>query len=312
MTFSARPPAKVNLTLTVAGRGPDGYHPLRSVFLRIGLSDRLTVSETSTGRDRLEVGGLPGAPVDGNLVLSALSMLRDRLVVALPPLLVELEKRIPVAAGLAGGSSDGAAMIELASACWGIGLAPAQRLALAAELGSDVPFFSSGSGVALLEGRGERVTPLPEVGGEPGVLLVTPPVTLSTTAVFKCHDQQVDDRGAGPAESVTQELTELLRAGLDADGLCDFAHRLRDANDLWPAAVQVAPSVARLRDRLEARSGRPWMMTGSGSSLFTLYPSVGAAAEAGIGLARERAPELADVMLHATDLNGPDPAWRHP
>ncbi|HUG47889.1 MAG TPA: 4-(cytidine 5'-diphospho)-2-C-methyl-D-erythritol kinase, partial [Candidatus Limnocylindria bacterium] len=145
MTFSARPPAKVNLTLEVGPPADDGFHPLRSIFLRIGLSDGLTVRQADGERERLSVGGPVACPVDGNLVLRAVALLRQRAGLPLPALEMELEKHIPLAAGLAGGSSNAAAALELAAACWGLGLSAEMRLELASILGSDVPFFMTGA-----------------------------------------------------------------------------------------------------------------------------------------------------------------------
>lgn len=309
MTFRARPPAKLNLTLAVGPPADDGYHPLRSVFVRIGLTDRLTARLDSGGRDRLVVGGPLSAPVDSNLVLRAAALVRQRAGLDLPPLAIELEKHIPLAAGLGGGSSDGAAMIELAAACWGVGLAPATRLILAATLGSDVPFFSADVPLALVEGRGEVVTPLPPIGGDLGVLLVTPPFEVSTPSAFARHDELGRRSTAGEA---TDQLMAALTAGLDGDGLVGWLDRLAPANDLWPAAASLEPALIDVRQSAEQVTARPWLLTGSGSSLFTLYPSSSEAAEAGARLVGDWSAAAAPVLVCATDLVGPDPQWRYP
>lgn len=309
--YGARPPAKVNLTLEVAARGDDGYHQMKSVFLRLGLSDRLNVHPGEGAADRLVVGGLPGCPVEGNLALRALALLRAKVGVTLPPLDVDLEKRIPIAAGLAGGSSDGAAALDLAAACWGVGLSIAERLALAMQLGADVPFFSLEAAAALVEGRGERVTALPPVAGAAGVLLVCPPVTVSTAAAFARFDE------LGPSrkhpDGHTAELAQALRGGLDGPSLASWAERLRDANDLWPAAASLAPALGGLRDELEHLTATPWLMSGSGPTLFSLQATVEVAAAVGQQLAQSGAALLAEgTLMFATDLVGPDPAWRYP
>jgi 4-diphosphocytidyl-2-C-methyl-D-erythritol kinase len=309
VTFEARPPAKVNLTLEVGPRLDDGYHPLESVFLRVGLSDRLTIRPGEGTEDRLVVGGLPGCPADGNIVLRALALLRAKADRPLPPLDVELEKRIPIAAGLAGGSSDAAAALALAAAAWGLEPSLAERLALAMELGSDVPFFGVDASAALVEGRGEGLTALPPVAGEAGVLLYCPPVTVSTTAAYARFDE------LGPVARSTQrqtaELARAVRGGAGGRELAAWGSRLRDANHLWPAAVSLVPALAELRNELEARTGLPWLMSGSGPTLFSLHPTLAAAAATGkrvaeVGLPRE------GTLIMATDLVGPDPAWRYP
>ena len=278
--FEARPAAKVNLTLAVLGRRPDGYHELRSVFLRVGLTDVLTVTPGSGDRDRLSLTGLPGAPSDGNLVLRALDAIRAQAGFDFPPLDVRLEKRIPVAAGLGGGSSDAAAALGLAQAAWGMALSPDELLQVAAGLGSDVPFFTCDLAAALIGGRGEIVQENP-APAENGVLLVTPPARLSTAAVFARYDELGGERGEN-----------------------------RDSNQLWAAAASLQPALADLRDSLERASDRPWLLSGSGPTLFALYPSVEDAARSGRSVSEIIGP--ADVLIHAVDLVGPDPAWRHP
>src|SRR5262245_29578183 len=158
-------PAKLNLTLAVVGRRPDGYHALHSVMAPLDLADRLTlaVDPSPAASDSLHAEGFDPGPVGDNLALRAVDAtrraVRGHLPAAPPGLALRLDKRIPVAAGLAGGSSDAAAAIDGALEAWGAAgeLSPAERAAVAAGVGSDVPFFLAG-GAALVEGRGERVT----------------------------------------------------------------------------------------------------------------------------------------------------------
>ncbi len=183
-TIVATAHAKVNLVLEVIGRRSDGYHALRSVMAPLAFGDRLSVRVAVRGRDRLAVRGLDAGPPADNLVLRAAALLRaDAGSTDLPPLAFVLRKRIPVAAGLGGGSSDAAAALQLAAAAWGIRLTQGRQRRLAASLGSDVPFFTTG-GWVLVGGRGERLSPLPPPGGPPGVLLVVPTVRLSTRLAF--------------------------------------------------------------------------------------------------------------------------------
>lgn len=281
--FEDRPHAKINLTLEVVGRRPDGYHELRSTFVRIGLSDLLTMSPGGLdGTDTLTVTGLHGAPTRHNLVTRALDALRARVAIPLPTLDVTLDKAIPAAAGLGGGSSDCASAIRLAQACWGISLAAEDELALALGLGSDVPFFLSGAATAVIEGVGELVTPTAAIS-EAAALLVSPPIPLWTASVFNRFDQ-------------------LSAAGSGRD----------PHNDLWPAAASLALSLPGLRAALESHTNREWRMSGSGPTLFTLYPSVAEAVAAGKSLAVDPAPELEGCLINAVDFVGPDPAWRYP
>lgn len=293
----ANPRAKINLTLAVGPRGADGYHSIESLILRVGLSDELVVAFAESGADTLSVTGLPGCPVDGNLVLRALGAVRRRLGHEMPPLVANLDKRIPMAAGLGGGSSDAAAAIEAAEVMWGVGLAPDVRAQIELELGADVPFFARGGDAALVTGRGESVERLSAPASDMGVLLVTPPFGLSTAQVFARFDELDPPRRA----SSTDLATALRNPAA-----------LRDANDLWPAAASLEPRLGQIRDELERLTRGPWMMSGSGSTLFALYPSVELATADGRQLVAAESESLAGAMIHAVDLVGPDPAWRFP
>jgi 4-diphosphocytidyl-2-C-methyl-D-erythritol kinase len=296
----AAAPAKLNLTLGVGPRRADGFHPLRSVFMQLGLADELIVDfapADGTG-DQLSVEGDPRCPTEGNLVVRAFELVRSAVGQPLPPLSATLVKRTPLGAGLGGGSSDGAAALALAEAAWGVGLAPVVRQEVEERLGSDVPFFARGGAVALVEGRGERVTPLAALDRPVGVLLAVSAEPLGTPAVYARFDE-IDAAGTG-ADRATSELVDLLSGGADGVRLAGHAPRLADANDLWPAAMAIAPQLARRRDTLERLSGRRWALTGSGPTLFALYPSVDQAASEGERLAGELATDHEGLRLIAT------------
>jgi len=293
----ANPRAKINLALSVGPRGPDGYHSIDSLILRVGLSDELVVAVAESGADRLTVTGLPGCPVEGNLVLRAFGAVRRRLGHEMPPLVAHLEKRIPMAAGLGGGSADAAAAIDAAEVMWGVGLSPQVRAEIELELGADVPFFARGGDVARVSGRGENLERLSAPSASNiGVLLVTPPFGLSTAQVFARFDEL--DATKRPA---SVELAEALANPA----------ALREANDLWPAAASLEPRLAQVRDELERLTGDPWMMSGSGSTLFALYASPAEAAEAGKRLVSAESALLGGAIINAVDRTGPEPLWRY-
>ncbi len=175
-----------------------------------------------------------------------------------------------------------------------------------------MPFFAHGVPAALIEGRGEQVAPLPAVIGDAGVLLVTPPEPMSTAAVFARYDALGASGSPPAAGSPTDELAAALGGGLSGTQLAAWAERLREANDLWPAAVSLAPRLLTLRAELEARTGRAWLLSGSGSTLFALYPSLASAVEGGRSLIINRPADLDDALVNAVDLVGPEPAWRFP
>jgi 4-diphosphocytidyl-2-C-methyl-D-erythritol kinase len=295
-----RPPAKVNLTLRVGARRRDGFHALESIFLRIGFTDELTVAlGNGVESDALTVTGIPRCPVEGNLVLRAFGAARRALGADLPPLVAHLDKRIPMAAGLGGGSSDAAAALDCALQAWGAGLAPALLAELALDLGSDVPFFVRSVGAARVSGQGQTIEPIEAPPHEIGILLVTPPFALSTRAVFARYDELDEAR---PVDGPIPNLANLANA----------MSQLRDANDLWPAAVSLAPELDVVRAELEHRTDRPWLMSGSGSTLFTIYPSPAAAGNAGRKVAAAESRNLLGATISAVDLVGPDPLWRYP
>ena len=281
-------PAKLNLSLAVVGRRPDGYHALHSVFVPLELSDRLSLSQAGSGllsSDSLHVTGLDAGPLEGNLVLRAIAAARIAVgggwpggPAPAPALAARLEKRIPVAAGLAGGSSDAAAAFDGALEAWGAELDPDTRLSVAARLGSDVPFFLGGV-PALIEGRGEQVAPLPGLRGSPGVLLLTPAIAVPTVEVFNLFDG-LGGRGNEATRMSSGHLAEELRSGLSAADLVARAGALSVSNDLLPAVLLLIPELVPLRRALSRLLVRPVGLSGSGPTLWALYPSTAEAAEA--------------------------------
>ena len=285
-------PAKLNLTLAVVGRRPDGYHELHSVMVPLSLADRLSLAPSGGPADSLHGTGFPTGAGANDLVLRALAAARTAVGAgwagpAGPPpgLAVRLDKRIPVAAGLGGGSSDAAATLDGALEAWGAERSIHERLRIALRLGSDVPFFLAG-GMALVEGRGETVTPLRGIQGEPpGVLLVTPPVAVPTAAVYAAYAGGV--RGnAGATRTSSGHLAEELRTGLSTRALLDRAGILAVANDLMPATAAVLPELVAFRRALTRLLARPVGQAGSGPPLWVLYPSLDAA-EAAASVVRQ-------------------------
>lgn len=271
-------PAKLNLTLAVVGRRDDGYHALHSVFVPLGLGDRLSLAPVGGDRDALHVSGLDAGPPEENLVFRALAAARAAVgggwpggPAPAPALAVRLEKRIPVAAGLAGGSSDAAATLGGALEAWGAELDDGTRHAVASRLGSDVPFFLAG-GPALVEGRGEHVAPLHGLHGTPGVVLVTPRLTVRTPDVFEAFDA-IRHHGDEAVRMSSAHLAEELRAKLSAADLVARAGVLASANDLLPATALVVPELIPFKRALSRLQQRPIGLSGSGPTLWALYAS---------------------------------------
>ncbi len=283
-------PAKLNLSLAILGRRPDGFHDLHSIMIPLELADRLSVARAQGAEDTLKVSGFDAGSVADNLVLRAIAATRSavgRSVDAFP-LATRLEKHIPVAAGLAGGSSDAAGALDAALEAWGADLVlePAElatlRHRVAVQIGSDVPFFLAG-GAAVVTGSGDGVEPLPGLRGKPpGVLLVTAGVPAPTARVFATLD--LGGAGApsdpGSTRAASEHLAGEWRAGLRADALLTRAGVLASANDLAGAADLVVPGLRSLRRGLVRRLGRPVGLSGSGPTLWVLYASEAEAASA--------------------------------
>jgi 4-diphosphocytidyl-2-C-methyl-D-erythritol kinase len=302
-------PAKVNLTLAVLDTRRDGFHDLHSVMVPLDLADRLSLAVLPPGgTDTLHVTGHDPGPLADNLVLRAITRARRAARPGWgrqeppPPLAARLEKRIPVAAGLAGGSSDAAAAAEAALDAWGVVLDADARRALAEELGSDVPFFLAG-GPALVEGRGERVTPLPwlrdaDPGHDrPAILIVTPSCGVSTPAAFAAWDAGARP-GMGAARLASAHLAEELRRGLRVADLLARAAVLAAANDLGPASAVVEPGLVPFRRALIRLLRRPVGVSGSGPTHWALYPSHAEAVAAAA---------VVQAAVDADDLPAPGP-----
>ncbi|HET7474197.1 MAG TPA: hypothetical protein VFJ71_13820 [Candidatus Limnocylindrales bacterium] len=310
-------PAKLNLTLAVVGRRPDGYHALHSVMAPLALADRLSLAPDPSPRagDTIRVEGFDAGSDADNLVLRAVEATRRAIQVHVgappPALAVRLEKRIPVAAGLAGGSSDAAAAIDGALEAWSVAevLSTAERVEIAAGLGSDVPFFLAG-GPALVEGRGERVLPLRGIRlvhdeAPPGVLLVTPAIAAHTAAVFAAWSGGAMGP-AGVAARSSEHFASEFGSGMSARQLHERAGVLASANDLLPAAAAVVPGLTAFRRALTRLLNRPIGLSGSGPTLWALYPSLddadlaAASVRAAVGTGFVRSPGDGTPFVAAT------------
>jgi 4-diphosphocytidyl-2-C-methyl-D-erythritol kinase len=262
-------PAKLNLCLFLGPRRSDGLHALCSLFEPLALVDAIEVSEAA--RDEVVCPGVEGE----NLAARALAALRERGW-ARPPLRIEIAKRIPVAAGLGGGSADAAAVLRLAQGAVG------DLEALAAELGADVP-SQLVPAPALVRGAGERVERLPTLPPHT-VLLLPGGGGLSTAAVFA----EADRLGLGRSEEELDLLAARLReaAGSGASPL-DYAGLL--VNDLEPAARSLRPDIGDALDSLRAAGAPLALLTGSGPTAFGLFDTLAAAERAAAVLDRDDA-----------------------
>lgn len=279
-------PAKINLHLEVLGLRPDGFHELAMVMQTIDLVDHLELLPTADASLELSCDR-PELPCDAtNLIVKAAQLLRQRS--GLPELgaRMHLRKQIPIGAGLAGGSSNGAAALVGLNALWGLGLAPGALLDLAAELGSDMPFCIDG-GAQLCFGRGELLEPIAAMARPNlGVLLVKhPQISVSTPWAYgRCRELRSDFYLSSDADF--EQRRNALRQGplLQVLGRGGPWPRLR--NDLQavvePEVPVVMQGLALLQQLPEALAVA---MSGSGPSLFALFSDRDGAAQAAQTLA---------------------------
>ena len=245
--------AKLNLVLHVGPLRDDGLHPLCSLVASIDLADEVTAEPADSGADSVDCAGVSG----DNLAARALAEFRSRAGRELPPLAVKIDKRIPVAAGLGGGSADAAAVLRIANELAGSPLGREELLRLAADIGSDVP-AQLVPGHALVEGAGERIEPVTL----PSLTAVLIPDTdgLSTGAVYAELDRLagVRDRlDPAPLVAAADGGAAALAAALE--------------NDLQQAALSLRPD---LQERLDALSGAGALgaaVSGSGPTCFGLF-----------------------------------------
>ena len=265
-------PAKVNLDLRITGRRPDGYHELDSLVVFTGWADQLTF--TRHRRLTLELSGPFATALDdpaGNLVLRAARRLAEHAG-CLPHVRIALDKRIPVAAGLGGGSADAAATLRGLSRLWQLELRDADLLPLALELGADVPVCLR-SGPARMRGIGERIEPIELPVFE--LVLANPNQAVSTAQVFTGLGAIAS--ASGPEEPVPTVRADLL-AWLRARG-----------NDLEAPARRIAPVIGEVLATLGAQPGcRLARMSGSGATCFGVFDDEQAAARAARAMRQAR------------------------
>jgi 4-diphosphocytidyl-2-C-methyl-D-erythritol kinase len=261
-------PAKINLGLFVGPvRASDGRHELTTVMQSISLADELTLEPAPEGGERDEVlcPGVPGDP-DENLAAGALRAFRESTGWRAPPLRLRIVKRIPVAAGLGGGSADAAAALRLARAASGLG-DDSLLASLAAELGADVPAQVS-PGRWLATGAGERLHELPPPSSSFDVLVLALDAALSTAAVYAEADRLAPARTERELEERRLELESAFAHGAPLPAASELLH-----NDLQRAAVSLCPQIADVLALAREAGGRPALVSGSGPTVLALLPT---------------------------------------
>ena len=258
--LTVQSPAKLNLILDVLGKRPDGFHELRTIFERISLSDEITLIRKKGGRIRISCTH-PHVPLGpSNLVYKAAQMLAQEFSIT-EGLDINIIKNIPVAAGLAGGSSNAAAVLSGLNRLWQLSLNNAQLVSYAARLGSDVAFFLYNSSYALGTGRGEIIKPL-DVKTKLWHLLVTPRVKMLTKEVFARLKLNLTNK-----KDSVNILLPFLRKG----EVVRLAGAL--SNDLEPAILSLRPDFIYIKKKLLDAGAIGVCFSGSGPSVFALAES---------------------------------------
>ncbi len=248
--------AKINLGLDVTAKRPDGYHEVRMIMQNIGIHDELTFTKQDGGislkTDCLEL------PVDGNnLVYRAARLIKEEFGIT-QGVHIQLKKRIPIAAGLAGGSADAAAVFKGMNDLFGLDMSPERMCGLGVKIGADVPYCILG-GTALAEGIGEKLTPLPDAPNMV-ILLAKPDMQVSTREVY--GQLRVEELKSHP------DIDGMTKAVIrhDADGIME-----RMGNVLESVTAERYPVIDEIKSFMKEHGAVHAMMSGSGPAVFGIY-----------------------------------------
>ncbi|MCF2716703.1 4-(cytidine 5'-diphospho)-2-C-methyl-D-erythritol kinase [Paenibacillus sp. UKAQ_18] len=256
MKIYEKAPAKINLMLDVLRKRDDGYHEVEMIMTMVDLSDRLTMSELP--RDTIIISSQAGyIPLDEkNLAFQAARLIKERYNVS-TGVHIHLDKHIPVAAGLAGGSSDAAAALRGLNKLWKLCISDAELRVLGAELGSDVPFCITG-GTALASGRGELLKPLPNPP-QCWVILAKPPINVSTAEVY----------GRVKADQIAHHPSaRQMEHAIHNASFTDVCNAL--GNVLEDVTLKLYPEVEHLKSSMIRLGADGVLMSGSGPTVFGL------------------------------------------
>ena len=258
MKLAFKTPAKINLGLFILGKRPDGYHDLETLFQMVSLYD--SVELESRDNDIELVCDHPEVPTgEANLMIRAARLLQE----AFPDRTglgcrIVLHKKIPMGAGLGGGSGNAAGVLRGLNWLWDLKLAPAELMNMAVRLGSDVPFFLCAP-AALGQGRGDRLTPL-QSHENFKVILVFPKVSMATSEVYQALNLDLTKN----SKNISILLEFLSQSNIT--GLGAHLH-----NDLEPVVIQRLPVISRIKQKLNSLNADGVLLSGSGSAVFGIF-----------------------------------------
>jgi 4-diphosphocytidyl-2-C-methyl-D-erythritol kinase len=286
--ISLRAPAKINLRLDILGKRPDGYHEIKTWIYPISLVDELHVKKDNTARIIISTTHPELPSGETNLAHRAAALfMKERGLTG--GVTIEIIKRIPLAAGLGGGSSDAAAVLKAMNILWKADVPREGLMEMGARLGADVPFFIIGKG-AIMEGRGEQMVEfLPPL--KAWMVLVNPGLPLSTEQVY-CQGKWGLTKGRGDTR-IFMPPHDLAKTG-------DFLH-----NDLEGPAMELMPVIGDIKGRLHEAGARGVLMTGSGPTVFGLFKKEAEARQA----AKDLKMEQGWICLVAHILSDSEERW---
>jgi len=276
-SYSLIAPAKINLYLEIIGDRPDGYHELAMVLQSINLADRIDVRSSSTDQIRIRCEHPQVSKGNSNLAYKAAILMARQFTSAFAQyggVEITIDKRIPVAAGLAGGSTNAAAVLVGIDLLWQLGLTQSELEELAGQLGSDVPFCIAG-GSAIATGRGDQLSPLPSLDGIYVVLGKYRSLTVSTPWAYQTYRQQfggsyVTDTHDLASRAAAVHSGSIVKAIFHKDTV-QIAQKLH--NDLERVVLPEYPQVLQLRQAFADTGALGTMMSGSGPTVFALCES---------------------------------------
>lgn len=293
--YSLTAPAKINLYLEIIGDRPDGYHELAMILQSIDLADQIHLRANGTDEIRIHCDD-PHVPADeSNLAYRAAALIMRQFPETyhrFGGVDIAIEKRIPMGAGLAGGSTDAAAVLVGMDLMWNLGLTQIEIQELAAKLGSDIPFCVAG-GTAIATGRGESLSPLPCPEGIHVVLAKYRSLAVSTPWAYKTYRQQFQTSYAPDSETLLDRRRRVHSGPMvEAIAKRDI-HRIGTLlhNDLERVVLPAHPLITQLREELAQLETLGVMMSGSGSTVFALVDS----------------QETAETVKHQLQDRLPDP-----
>ena len=249
--------AKINLTLDVLHKRSDGYHEVEMVMQTVDFCDYISLQPTTTGKVSIRSNALYIPHDERNRAFRAAQVLRTHVGIR-EGVVIDIDKRIPVAAGLAGGSADAAAVLRGLNQLWNLGLSVEELRAIGAEVGSDVPFCVVG-GTAIVRGRGEHVEPL-AVRPAFWVVLAKPPLAVSTAEIYAALDVTCVQSHPHP-----EMMARALAQG-DLGAVAGAA-----GNVLEEVTIGLYPEIARLKTQIERLGSSVTLMSGSGPTVFALF-----------------------------------------